>query len=67
MSVPCRLTLQAFEQFGALYMHSLDNKHPTRPGYEPSTSEFLATTWPNPMQAKARATLLRLVGPGGVV
>ena len=26
-------TLQAFEQFGALYMNNLDNKHPTRTGF----------------------------------
>ena len=25
-------TLQAFEQFGALYMHNPDDKHPTWPG-----------------------------------
>ena len=27
-------------QFGALYIHRLDEKHPTRPGLEPSTSEL---------------------------
>ena len=27
-------TLQAFEQFGALYMHNHDDKYPARPGYE---------------------------------
>ena len=39
--------LQAFEQFGALYMHNLDDKHPTRPGFESSmpTSQLRATTW----------------------
>ena len=39
--------LQAFEQFGALYTHSLDGTHHTRPGFEASTSEFRATTGPN--------------------
>ena len=28
-------------------MHNLDAKHPTRPGFEPSTSEFRATTGSN--------------------
>ena len=37
-------TLQAFEQFGALYMHSPSDKHPTQPGFEPCTSEFRTTT-----------------------
>ena len=32
------------EQFGALYMHILDEKHPTRPGFEPSTPGFRAAT-----------------------
>ena len=27
-------TLQAFEQFGALYMHNLDDKYQTRLGFE---------------------------------
>ena len=31
-------TLQAFEQFGALYMHNQDDKYPTRLGFEPPTS-----------------------------
>ena len=31
-------TLQAFEPFAALYMHNFDDKHPTRPGFEPSSS-----------------------------
>ena len=29
-------TLQVFEQFGTLHMHSLDDKHPTRLRLEPS-------------------------------
>ena len=33
-------TLQAFEHFGAVLMHNLDDKYPTRPGFEPSTFEF---------------------------
>ena len=38
-------TLHAFEQFGALYMHNRNDKHPTQPGFEPSrpTSEFRTT------------------------
>ena len=36
-------TLQGFEQFGALYMHNLDDKYPTRPGFATSTSELRAT------------------------
>ena len=28
-------------------MHNLDYEHPTRPGFEPSTSAFRATTGPN--------------------
>ena len=28
-------TLQAVEQFGALYMHNHDDKYPARPGFEP--------------------------------
>ena len=33
-------TLHAFEQFGALYRHNLDDQHPTRPGFEHSSSSF---------------------------
>ena len=33
-----------FEQFGALYMHILDEKQPIRPGFEPSTPGFRAAT-----------------------
>ena len=33
-----------YEQFGALYMHNSNEKHPTRPGLKPSTSQFPATT-----------------------
>ena len=40
-------TSRAFEQFGARYMHSLDDKHPTRPGFKPSSSEFRATAGSN--------------------
>ena len=39
--------LQAFKQFGALYRNNLDDTHPTRSGFETSTSEFRATTGPN--------------------
>ena len=34
--------LQAFEQFGGLYMHSHDDKYPARPGFEPGTSRLQA-------------------------
>ena len=27
-----------------IYIHNLDDKHPTRPEFEPSTAEFRATT-----------------------
>ena len=42
-------TLQAFEQFGALYrpIRNPNDKHPTQPGFEPSTSEFWATIGSN--------------------
>ena len=30
-------TLRAFEQLETLYTHNLDDKHPTRPGFEPTT------------------------------
>ena len=42
-------TLQAFEQFSALYtcMYNIDDKYPTRPGFKPSTSEVRAATAPN--------------------
>ena len=33
-------TLQAFEQFGALYMHNHDDKYPARPRFEPATSRL---------------------------
>ena len=40
-------TLQAFEHFGVLYMHNLNDNHPSRPRFEPSTIEFRATTVTN--------------------
>ena len=40
-------TIQAFGQFGALYMRNSVDKHTNRPGFEPSTSGFRATTGPN--------------------
>ena len=33
---------QTFEQFGALYMLSLYNKYPVRPGFEPGTLRLQA-------------------------
>ena len=35
-------TLQAFEQFGALYMHNHNDKYPAQPGFEPGTSRLPA-------------------------
>ena len=35
-------TLHAFEQFGAVYMHSHDDKYPARPGFEPGTTRLQA-------------------------
>ena len=35
-------TRQAFEQFGALYIHNDHDKYPSRPGFEPSTSRLQA-------------------------
>ena len=32
--------LQAFEKFGALYLHNLDNKHPIQPGFEPNPARI---------------------------
>ena len=51
-------TPQTFEQFGALYMHNPPppaDKHPTWPGFEPSTSEFLATCGSNEPSGTAEA------------
>ena len=69
-------TLQAFEQFGAFYMHNLDDKHPTRPEFEPSTSEFRSTTGLNKAIVAGHAgtyvwvvlisTIHRHTGPGMV-
>ena len=47
-----RCTIQAFEQFGALYVHNPDDKHPTRSGFE--SSEFRATTGPNEPSGQTR-------------
>ena len=49
--------LQAFQQFGALYMHNFDDTHLTRPGFESSTSEFRATTGPNEPSGPANIIL----------
>ena len=35
-------TLHTFEQLGALYMHSHDEKYPARPGFEPGISGLQA-------------------------
>ena len=34
-------------------MYNLDDKHPIRPGFEPSTSEFRATTGSNAQSGPA--------------
>ena len=34
--------LQAFKQFGTLYMHNHDDKYPVRPGFDPGTSRLQA-------------------------
>ena len=47
-------TLHLFAQFGALYMHSSNDKHPTRPGFETSTCEFRAKTRLNKPSRLAR-------------
>ena len=61
-------TLQAFKQFGALYMHNPDDKYPTRPGCEPSTSEFQATTESNEPYCQRYPSLkCDGLGPGAVV
>ena len=39
-------------------MHNLDDNHPTRPGYEPSTSEFRAPTGPNEPLGRPQGTVL---------
>ena len=35
-------TLQAFQQFGALYMHNHDDKYPAKLGFESGTSRLQA-------------------------
>ena len=40
-------TPQAFKQFKALHLYNLDDKHSTRLAFEPSTSDFQATTGPS--------------------
>ena len=47
-------TLQAFEQFQALYMHNLDDKYSIRPGFEPSTP------WPALFSAKTKDSICLL-------
>ena len=46
-------TLQTFDETGTLYMHDHNDKYPTRPGFEPSTSDFRATTRPNKQFVKS--------------
>ena len=59
--------LQAFEQFRTQYMHNPNDKHPTRSGFEPSTSEFRVKTGPSepswPAFAVAAAQQIRANQP----
>ena len=50
-------TLQAFEQFGALYMHNHDDKYPARPGFEPATSRLQTSVDPNEPPGPANINL----------
>ena len=54
-------TLQAFEQFGALYMHNHADKYPTRLGLEPGTSRLQAQVDTNEPSEPA-SNLLTLKG-----
>ena len=51
-------TLQAFEQFRALYLNNPDDKYPTRPGFEPSTSQFWATIGPSEPSGPASISVI---------
>ena len=44
-------------------MHNLDDKHPTRSGFEPSTSEFRATTGPNEPSLRWLSSRLQDIDP----
>ena len=47
-------TLQAFEQFRALYMHNHDDKYPARAGFEPGTSRLQAPVDTNEPPGRSR-------------
>ena len=49
---PC--TPHAFEQFGALQMHSHDDKYPSRPGFEPGSSRLQAPVDTNEPSGRAQ-------------
>ena len=49
-------TLQAFEQFEALYMHNYDEKYPSRPGFEPGTARLQAPVDMNEPSGPATCT-----------
>ena len=51
-------TLQAFEQFWALYMHSHDDKYPARPGFESGTSRLHAQVDTNEPSGPARESII---------
>ena len=50
VEITAHCTVQIFEQFGALYMHKLDDKYPTRPRFKSSTcwvSSLDRIEWPS--------------------
>ena len=49
-------TLQAFEQFGALYMQNHNDKYPARQGFEPGTSRLQALVDTDEPSGPARST-----------
>ena len=54
-------TLQAVEQFAALYMHNHNDKYPARPGFEPGPSRLQAPvdTVPDPATNSVRVGSLQ--------
>ena len=55
-SIICKTThRRSFEQFGALFMHTLDAKHPTQPGFVPMNGPIVP-----PRPAKFCLKMLKL-------
>ena len=54
-------TLQAFEQFGAKYMHNHDDKYPAREGFESGTSRLQALVNKNDPSGPANCTTISKV------